>query len=129
MTRNIFIGEREFFPGIGKIRYEEKTSDNPLAFKFYDPDRVIGGKTMEEHLRFAVCYWHTFCGKGGDPFGPGTQVFAWDEPAAPWTPPGLAWTRPSSYSASWACPTTVSTIATSRRRAPELPSRNAIYRR
>ena len=38
---------------------------------------------MEEHLRFAVCYWHTFCGKGGDPFGPGTQVFAWDEPADP----------------------------------------------
>ena len=83
MTRNLFIGEREYFPGIGKIRYEGKASDNPLAFKFYEPDRVVGGKTMEEHLRFAVCYWHTFCGKGGDPFGPGTQVFAWDEPADP----------------------------------------------
>ena len=65
------------------FRYERKTSDNPLAFKFYNPDRAIGGKTMEKHLRFAVCYWHTFCGKGGDPFGPGTQVFAWDEPADP----------------------------------------------
>ena len=81
MTRNLFIGEREFFPGIGKIRYEGKSSGNPLAFKFYDPDRVIGGKTMEQHLRFAVCYWHTFRGTGADPFGPGTQIFPWDEPA------------------------------------------------
>ena len=81
MTRNTFIGEREYFPGIGKISYEGKSSDNPLAFKFYDPDRVIGGKTMEQHLRFAVCYWHTFRGTGADPFGPGTQIFPWDEPA------------------------------------------------
>ena len=81
MTRNTFIGEREYFPGIGKISYEGKSSDNPLAFKFYEPERVIGGKTMEQHLRFAVCYWHTFRGTGADPFGPGTQIFPWDEPA------------------------------------------------
>jgi len=72
-----FIGEKEYFPGIGKISYEGRDSDNPLAFKFYDPDKVIAGKTLRDHLRFAVAYWHTFCGTGEDPFGPGTQIFPW----------------------------------------------------
>jgi xylose isomerase len=79
MSRKVFTGDREYFPGIGQIRYEGPESDNPLAFKAYDPDRKVGGKTMEEHLRFAACYWHTFCATGGDPFGPGTQVFPWAE--------------------------------------------------
>ena len=83
MTRTVFTGEREYFPHIDRIRYEGRASDNPLAFKFYDPEKIIGGKTLEEHLRFAVCYWHTLCGKGSDPFGADTQVFAWDEPADP----------------------------------------------
>ena len=83
MTRTVFTGEREYFPHIDRIRYEGRASDNPLAFKFYDPEKIIGGKTLEEHLRFAVCYWHTLCGKGSDPFGANTQVFAWDEPADP----------------------------------------------
>ncbi len=71
------IGNKEYFKGIGKIRYEGRESDNPLAFKFYDPDKVIKGKTLREHLRFAIAYWHTFCGTGEDPFGPGTQIFPW----------------------------------------------------
>jgi len=79
MSRSLYIGDREYFPGIGKIPFEGRESDNPLAFKFYQADKVIGGRTMEEHLRFAVCYWHSFCGKGSDPFGADTQVFAWDE--------------------------------------------------
>jgi len=70
-------GNKEYFPGIGKIRYEGRDSENPLAFKFYDPEKVIAGKTMKEHLRFAIAYWHTFCGTGEDPFGPGTQIFPW----------------------------------------------------
>ncbi|MED5461563.1 MAG: xylose isomerase, partial [Pseudomonadota bacterium] len=65
--------------GIGQIQYEGPESDNPLAFKTYDPNRVVAGKTMEEHLRFAVCYWHTFCATGADPFGPGTQAHPWAE--------------------------------------------------
>lgn len=69
----------EFFPGIGKIAYEGRDSKNPLAFRWYNPEQVIAGKTMKEHLRFAIAYWHTFCGDGGDPFGPGTQVFPWDK--------------------------------------------------
>lgn len=81
MSRPVFTGDQEFFPSVGKIPFEGRESDNPLAFKFYDPEKVIGGKTMEEHLRFAVCYWHTLCAKGSDPFGVDTQVFAWDEAA------------------------------------------------
>jgi len=70
-------GNKEYFPGIGRIRYEGKDSDNPLAFKFYDQDKVVDGKSMKEHMRFAIAYWHTFCGTGEDPFGPGTQLFPW----------------------------------------------------
>jgi xylose isomerase len=79
MNRNTFVGDTEFFPGIGRIEYEGPDSDNPLSFKAYDPARVVAGRTMEEHLRFAVCYWHTFCADGGDPFGPGTRRRPWAE--------------------------------------------------
>lgn len=74
---------KEYFEGIGKIQFEGRASDNPLAFKFYDENRVVGGKTMKEHFRFAACYWHTFCGTGSDPFGPGTKVFPWDAKSDP----------------------------------------------
>jgi xylose isomerase len=73
-----FKGNKEYFSGIDKIKFEGPDSRNPLAFKWYDENRVVGGKTMKEYLRFAVAYWHTFCGDGGDPFGPGTHVFPWD---------------------------------------------------
>ena len=69
MSNNYFVGDQEFFPGIAAIPYEGPGSDNPLAFKFYDASKRIGDKTMAEHLRFAACYWHTFCAKGSDPFG------------------------------------------------------------
>jgi xylose isomerase len=69
----------QFFKGIKKVKFEGRKSDNPLAFKWYDAKRVVAGKTMEEHLRFAVCYWHTFCGTGGDPFGAATKNFPWDK--------------------------------------------------
>jgi len=58
-----------YFEGIDKIKFEGEQSENPLAFRYYDKNRVVLGKTMEEHLRFAVCYWHTFCWNGFDPFG------------------------------------------------------------
>jgi xylose isomerase len=77
MSRKVFTGDTEYFPGIGQIVYEGPESDNVLAFKTYDPERVVAGKTMEEHLRFAVCYWHSFCATGADPFGPGTRTHAW----------------------------------------------------
>lgn len=68
-----------YFSNIQKIKYEGPESDNPLAFKHYDENRTIAGKSLKEHLRFAVAYWHTFCNTGGDPFGPGTKRFPWDE--------------------------------------------------
>jgi xylose isomerase len=71
------LGDKEYFKGIGQIRFEGKDSDNPLAFKYYDASKKIGKKTMEEHLRFAIAYWHTFCGTGGDPFGAPTKDFPW----------------------------------------------------
>jgi len=83
MSQDIFIGAKEYFSGIGRIPFEGRGSDNPLAFKVYDEHKKIGGKTMREHLRFAVCYWHSFCGVGSDPFGPGTRVHGWDAPATP----------------------------------------------
>jgi xylose isomerase len=66
-----------FFEGVEKIRYEGPESKNPLAFRWYDPDREVMGKRMEEHLRFAVCYWHTFCWPGTDPFGGQTMDRPW----------------------------------------------------
>ena len=75
---NILLGDKEYFKGIGKIAFEGRESDNQMAFKWYDENRMVGGKTMKEHLRFAACYWHTFCGTGADPFGPGTKQFPWD---------------------------------------------------
>jgi xylose isomerase len=83
MSRAIFIGDREYFPAIGKIQFEGSGSDNPLAFKAYDPARVVAGKSMESHLRFAVSYWHTFCGTGQDPFGPPTRAYAWNSGSDP----------------------------------------------
>ncbi|KQB38119.1 xylose isomerase [Flavobacterium sp. L1I52] len=73
------IGNKEYFKGIGEIKFEGKESDNPLAFKYYNPEQIVAGKTMREHFKFAIAYWHTFCGQGSDPFGPGTQNFAWDQ--------------------------------------------------
>ena len=79
----ILTGNKEYFKGIDAIEYEGKDSDNPLAFKYYDPERIVAGKTMREHFKFAIAYWHTFCGQGSDPFGPGTQNFLWDQSSDP----------------------------------------------
>jgi xylose isomerase len=78
-----FKGNKEFFPGIGKIKFEGPKSRNPLTFKWYDENRVVAGKPMKDYMRFAVAYWHTLCGDGGDPFGPGTKQFPWDVASDP----------------------------------------------
>jgi xylose isomerase len=72
-------GDIEFFKGIGRIRYEGPDSRNPLAFRWYDACRVVRGKPMKDYLRFAVAYWHSFCGSGEDPFGRGTRPLPWEE--------------------------------------------------
>ena len=76
---SVLIGNKEYFKGIGQIKFEGPTSKNPLTFKWYDANKVVAGKTMKDHLRFAVAYWHTFCGEGGDPFGPGTINYDWNK--------------------------------------------------
>ena len=78
MSINLTLGEKEYFPNIKQIEYEGRDSDNPLAFKFYDSEKIVSGKPLREHLKFAVAYWHTFCGTGSDPFGPGTKHFPWN---------------------------------------------------
>ncbi|OEK03009.1 xylose isomerase [Roseivirga sp. 4D4] len=79
----IITGDQEFFKGIGSIPFEGKDSDNPFAFKYYNADQEVAGKSMKEHFRFAVAWWHTLCGTGGDPFGPGTKVFPWNASSDP----------------------------------------------
>ncbi|MDR4950267.1 xylose isomerase [Neobacillus cucumis] len=68
----------KYFGSVNKVAYEGKDSKNPLAFKYYNPEEVIGGKTMKDHLRFSVAYWHTFTADGTDPFGVGTMQRPWD---------------------------------------------------
>ena len=73
----------EYFSGVKKIKYEGPGSKNPLAFRHYNPNEVVLGKTMAEHLRFAVCYWHTFKNLGGDQFGPGTIIRDYNDSSDP----------------------------------------------
>jgi len=83
MATKVVTGIKEYFPKISKIAFEGPNSKNPLAFKYYDEDKVLAGKKMRDHFRFAVAYWHTFCGTGADPFGPGTKEFPWLESSDP----------------------------------------------
>lgn len=73
----IVLGDKEYYKGIDQIKFEGKGSDNPLAFQWYDENKVVAGKTMKEHFRFACAYWHSFNGNGSDPFGEATHLFPW----------------------------------------------------
>lgn len=79
----VVTGNKEYFKGIGQIKYEGLGSDNPLAFRWYDENKIVAGKPMKEHLRFACAYWHSFCGSGADPFGEPTHLFPWSEKTDP----------------------------------------------
>ena len=68
---------KEYFPGLKKIKFEGKDSKNPMAFHYYDENKVIMGKTMKDWLRFAMAWWHTLCAEGADQFGGGTKSFPW----------------------------------------------------
>ena len=76
---SVLLGENEYFKGISQIKYEGTQSDNPLAFRWYDENKMVAGKTLKEHLRFACAYWHSFVNEGGDPFGGGTHIFEWNK--------------------------------------------------
>jgi xylose isomerase len=75
--------QKNYFKNIGTIGYEGPESRNPLAFRWYNPEQVVAGKTMKDWLRFAGAYWHSFCGNGGDPFGGATHIFPWDNASDP----------------------------------------------
>jgi xylose isomerase len=75
----ITLGQKEYFKNVPGINYEGLESDNPLAFRWYDENRIVAGKSMKDHLRFACAYWHSFVGNGSDPFGEPTIIFPWME--------------------------------------------------
>ena len=77
------MATKEFFPGIGKIQFEGKESRNPMAFRYYDANKVVMGKTMAEWLKFAMAWWHTLCAEGADQFGGGTKTFPWNGASCP----------------------------------------------
>ena len=76
---SVLVGEKEFFKGIGQIKYEGLESDNPLSYRWYEENKLVAGKPMKDWLRFAVAYWHSFVGNGGDPFGEPTHIYPWNE--------------------------------------------------
>ena len=77
------MATKEYFPEIGKIQFEGKESKNPLAYRYYDPEKVVAGKKMKDWLKFAMAWWHTLCAEGGDQFGGGTKTFPWNAAACP----------------------------------------------
>ena len=80
---SVTIGQKEYFKGVNQIKYEGRDSDNPLAYHWYDENKMVAGKTMKEQLRFACAYWHSFCNVGADPFGEGTHAFPWNNSSDP----------------------------------------------
>ena len=75
---SVLLGNKEYFKNVGQIKFEGPDSDNPLALRWYDENKVVAGKTMKDHFKFACSYWHSFNGAGSDPFGGPTHIFPWD---------------------------------------------------
>jgi len=76
---SVVLGKKEFFKGVGPVKFEGLNSDNPLSYRWYDENKIVAGKSMKEWLRFAVAYWHSFVGNGADPFGEPTLIYPWNE--------------------------------------------------
>lgn len=79
----ITIGKKKYFGTVSKIKFEGPETNNPLAFKWYDENKIVAGKSMKDHLRFACAYWHSFNGNGSDPFGEPTHIFPWSRSSDP----------------------------------------------
>ena len=75
---SVLIGNQEYFKGIAQVKYEGTESDNPLAFRWYDENKVVAGKTLKDHFKFSCAYWHSFVNDGSDPFGGSTHNFPWN---------------------------------------------------
>ncbi len=82
-TTKLTLGSKAYFPNIGRIAYEGPESTNPLAFRYYDASRIVAGRPLQDWMRYAVSYWHSFCGNGADPFGSPTRPMPWLTAADP----------------------------------------------
>ena len=71
--------KKEYFPGIGKIKFEGVESKDPLAFRYYDAEKVVHGRKMKDWFKFSMAYWHTLCAESADPFGEETKSFEWNK--------------------------------------------------
>jgi len=80
---SILLGDKEYFKDVKKIKFEGKDSKNPFSYRFYDENKIVFGKKMSEHFKFAVAYWHSFVNPGNDPFGIGTRSFPWSKSSDP----------------------------------------------
>jgi xylose isomerase len=81
VNMSVLLGDKEYFQGISQIKYEGPESDNPLAFRWYDENKVVAGKTLKDHFKFSCAYWHSFVNDGSDPFGGPTHVHQWNQKA------------------------------------------------
>ena len=108
----VVTGTKEYFPGIGKIQFEGKDSKNPLAFKWYDENKMVAGKSMKDHFRFAIAYWHSFCGDGNDPFGGPTLQYAWNNASDAITRGKQKMDAAFEFITKWESPFTAFTILT-----------------
>ena len=79
----VITKQKEFFQGIGQIPFEGTDSNNPLAYRWYEENRLVAGKPLKHWLRFACAYWHSFCGSGADPFGESTHIYSWNKKSDP----------------------------------------------
>lgn len=77
------MASKQYFPTVGQIEFEGPESKNPMAFRYYDPEKVVKGRKMKDWFRFSMAWWHTLCAEGGDQFGGGTKTFPWNESACP----------------------------------------------
>ena len=109
----IIMATKEYFPGIGKIKFEGKESKNPMAFRYYDAEKVIMGKKMKDWLKFSMAWWHTLCAEGGDQFGGGTKHFPWNGDADKLQAAKNKMDAGSSSCRKWASNITASTMLTS----------------
>ena len=71
--------QKDYFKNIDSIKFEGKESDNPLSYKYYDPNRKVMGKSLRDHFKFAMCYWHSMNDNGTDPFGRLTNLYPWNQ--------------------------------------------------
>jgi xylose isomerase len=75
----VITGQKEYFKNISQVQFEGVDTDNPLAFRWYDENKIVAGKSLKDHLRYSCAYWHSFNGSGADPFGEPTHIFPWNE--------------------------------------------------